>query len=426
MPPFRFIAALIFFAGGEFVMLGAEPAGFSEPVHEIQTLLSLVERRLALMPEVAAWKFTRGQGVVDEQRERDVLARWEASAGALGVERQAGRKFMEEQIFAARALQELLISDWRSGRSATPTARDLQREIRPELDRVGLAMLAAVRNAAADGAISSAPPQVEEAMRAICRRHGLPGETAARMSAAITGLRVEGAATLAGLRQAGVLRVGLTGDYAPFSEERGGELLGLDVELARDFAASMGLRVRFVRTSWSQLMDDLAAGRFDLAAGGISVTPERRACADFGPPLLTDGKTPIARCADRGRFGTLEEINFPGVRVIVNPGGTNERFARENFPRASLRVFPDNRTIFAEILEGRADVMITDGIEVKLQSSRHPGLCGTRAEPFTRSEKAWMLPPGAELTAEVGEWLRPRLASGEIARRLNGAIGGAR
>ena len=89
-----------------------------------------------------------------------------------------------------------------------------------------------------------------------------------------------------------------------------------------------------------------------------------------------------------------------------------------------FRSFPDNRAIFGEILAGRADVMITDGIEVRLQAARQPGLCGTRKEPFTKSEKAWMFPRGAELAAEAGRWLSPRVAAGDVARRLDAAIAG--
>ncbi|MFM7750578.1 MAG: arogenate dehydratase, partial [Opitutaceae bacterium] len=81
---------------------------------------------------------------------------------------------------------------------------------------------------------------------------------------------------------------------------------------------------------------------------------------------------------------------------------------------------------FAEILAGRADVMVTDAVEVRLQVARQPGLCGTRAEPFTRFEKAWMFPRGAEVAAEAEGWLTPRIESGEIARRLDAAIAGAR
>ncbi len=88
--------------------------------------------------------------------------------------------------------------------------------------------------------------------------------------------------------------------------------------------------------------------------------------ADFSIPVLTDGKRPIVRCADKDRYVSVKDIDKPEVRVVVNPGGTNQRFADANFPHASVRVFPDNRAIFKEVAEGRADLMVTDGCRGRL------------------------------------------------------------
>ncbi len=399
---------------------------FADAAAEIQALVDLMERRLALMPEVAAWKHARGQPVTDAAREREVLDGWERSAAALGIERAAARAFMDVQISAAREVQERLRAEWVAGRASPPPARDLNGVIRPELDRIGAQMLAAVNDVAANGEVFGDSTKAAGILRGLRSRISISDEVAARGSGALSALRRIGTAEFGALRRTATVRVGLTGDYAPFSEERDGRLRGVDVDLAREFGAQLGVRVVFVRTTWARLMADLAAGRFDFAAGGISVTPERSQGADFGPEYFRDGKTPIARCAERDRFVTLEAIDQPGVRVIVNPGGTNERFARENLRRAEIRVFPDNRTIFGEILAGRADVMITDGIEVRLQAARNQGLCGTRPEPFTRFGKAWLFPRGAALVAETERWLAPRVVAGEVARRIDAAIADGR
>ena len=91
---------------------------FADPAAEIQALVDLMERRLALMPEVAAWKHARGQPVTDAAREREVLDVWEHSAAALGIERAAARAFMDVQISAAREVQERLRAEWAAGRAS--------------------------------------------------------------------------------------------------------------------------------------------------------------------------------------------------------------------------------------------------------------------------------------------------------------------
>jgi len=217
----------------------------------------------------------------------------------------------------------------------------------------------------------------------------------------------------------GTLRVGSTGDYKPFSYRVAGSdrYIGLDIALAEGLAKSLGVKLQVVPTTWSALMGDLADDRFDLAMGGISVSLERQKKAFFSIPTLRDGKTPIARCDDVRKYQTLADIDRPEVRLIVNPGGTNERFARANAPHATLTVFPDNVAIFDRIAAGAADVMITDAIEARLQQRLHPKLCAIHPEaPFDFSEKAILLPRDVVLKAYVDQWLHQEIESGDFAR----------
>ncbi|QTZ94874.1 transporter substrate-binding domain-containing protein [Streptomyces auratus] len=207
----------------------------------------------------------------------------------------------------------------------------------------------------------------------------------------------------------GVLRVCTTGDYRPFSyrDPGTGRYRGVDIEMARDLAKSLDARPRYVATTWARLVGDLSAGRCDIAMGGVSVTLARARSAYFSEPTRTDGKTPLVRCTDKDRYRTLRQIDRPGTRVIVNPGGTNEEFARSHLKHATLTVHPDNTTIFDEIIAGRADVMMTDASETRYQAKIHPQLCSLHPDkPFTFSEKAYALPRGDdEFKAYVDQWV---------------------
>ena len=108
------------------------------------------------------------------------------------------------------------------------------------------------------------------------------------------------------------------------------------------------------------------------------------------------------RDADGDRYATLALADQPGMRVLVNPGGTNERFVRAKFRQASVQVVPDNRAVFAALEAGAGDLMVTDDVEVALQTQVHPALCRATPLLFEPSTKAVMIAPDATLTGEVG------------------------
>ncbi len=205
----------------------------------------------------------------------------------------------------------------------------------------------------------------------------------------------------------GVLRVGTTGDYKPFTflNKETGKFEGLDIDLAENLAKSMGVKAEFVQTAWPNLMKDFEADKFDMAAGGVSITLDRAKKGYFSIAMMREGKTPIARCTDKDKFQTIADIDKPGVRVVVNPGGTNERFARANVKAADIRVHNDNVTIFKEIADGKADLMMTDSSETLYQQKLNPSLCAIHPEkPFDFAEKAYWLQRDVAFKQFVDQW----------------------
>jgi cyclohexadienyl dehydratase len=371
----------------------------------------LAHKRLTIMRDVAAHKWINGIPVEDGAREARVLENAESAALRFGLDVAATRVLFEAQIEAAKEVQGYWFERWSEG-DAPDAAPDLVGELRPRLLALGDQILAGL---AAEPCCAEPIPPLE----------GL-GETSRR--------RLDGALRdverypnrLEQVRRSGVLRIGTTGDYPPFSYRVADDrpFAGADVDLGRLLAQHVGAEVRFVLTSWPTLMEDLAAGRFDLAMSGVSRTAGRERVAAFTRAYHVGGKTPIARCSQRDRFSSLAQIDRPGVRVIVNPGGTNELFVYTNLTRADKVLHTDNRSIFLALIEGRADVMITDRIEVRLQTRLHDGvLCATTPRNFNRQEKAYLLPRDEAWRAYVDEWVGRMLAQGAVERAMARHLG---
>lgn len=404
----RLAPALLLVVCCASITAAGAPAG--RPDDTPLRLYDLIAARLSLMRDVAAYKWIHDLPIEDVDREAVVIEAAQTDGLRRLLRPESVKPFFALQIEAAKDIQRYWFERWRT--DAAPTeAPDLAADVRPRLLTLGSDIVDALGGwnaAAADRA----------AFHEVVTVAGLTDARVDQLFDALVEIR-RFDDRLAQIRATGMLRVGTTGDYAPFSHAADGAFFeGIDIDLARDLAEALNARVVFVRTSWPTLLDDLATGRWDIAMSGISRTDARAREGSLSDPYFVGGKTPIARCADRERFNSLEAIDAPGVRVIVNPGGTNEAFVDAHIVRATKLLHPDNRTIFDALVAGTADVMITDQIEVALQTRRHPELCGTMAGTLTRQEKGFLMPRDDVWKDYVDVWLASRLEAGVVERLI--------
>lgn len=220
------------------------------------------------------------------------------------------------------------------------------------------------------------------------------------------------------------LQVGLSGDYPPFCEVDGaGEdwkgYSGFDAELLRKLEADLGWSLRPARYEWPRLALAMAEGRFDLAACGVTVRPDRAASMVFSRPYATSGAVAVIRAGLANRAGGLAGLNRPGVRIGVNAGGHLERVARQRFDRASIHTLTDNRQLRNVLESGSVDAVISDVHE----AARWPNVIALG--PFTQDLKALALPLDRLREREaVNVWLAGLEASGWLSaqRRRLGVV----
>lgn len=186
------------------------------------------------------------------------------------------------------------------------------------------------------------------------------------------------------------LRVGTSGDYAPFSsrDERG-TVRGFDAEIAEALARDLGLELEWVTFRWPTLQQQIQNGEFDLAMGGVTWQPTR---AVLGY---------LTRSVARG--GPCVLGNDQARRVAVNRGGVLEAWARSHFGDREIVTVDENHTLPELLASGRADAIVTDSFERK--SFERPGQ-NVRCEPALSRKVYWLAPEHAELARRIEEWLR--------------------
>ena len=225
----------------------------------------------------------------------------------------------------------------------------------------------------------------------------------------------------------GTIIFGTTGDYRPLSfREDDGTYWGFGIEVAKEIALRLGVEITFAPTSWPTLTSDVLAEpqKFDLAIGGITITDARREMMRMSDGYLANGKTILCRAADVQRFKSLADIDKPEVRVMVNPGGLNEKFANENLTHATIIVHPRNEEIPTLVAEGHADVMITEITEAPYYVQTDNRLAAPLLnEPFNHGEIGVLMQKGQDDLLQMANATIRQMKSDGTLRQLHEKYG---
>ncbi|GAA2727583.1 amino acid ABC transporter substrate-binding protein [Cellulomonas aerilata] len=166
-----------------------------------------------------------------------------------------------------------------------------------------------------------------------------------------------GGSSAGGPLESGVLTVATEGTYRPFSfhDEGTGDLTGYDVEVVTAVAEELGVEVEFQETQWDAIFAGLEAGRFDLIANQVSITPEREAQYTFSEPytvstgviVVPQDETSISSFADLDGKTTAQSLTSNWYTLAEESGADIE--AVEGWAQAA-----------ALVEQGRVDATVND------------------------------------------------------------------
>lgn len=401
-------------------------------------LYSLINQRLGLMRDVAAYKWIHALPIEDLAREKVVLDKSLAQARELGLEANQITAFFQQQIYLAKLIQRGFHLQWQQPESQfqpTSQAPDLT-DTRKQLISLGNKILKQL-------AAQTKGHSFNDFSKVLTAPFISPQDKALLFKTVTAVNPQRYPSRLDKVLAEGILTIGTTGDYAPFSfspsfskgaaDQEANKLvgfsqpaIGIDIDLGKHLAETLQVYPLFLQTSWPTLLKDLNGGDFDILMSGISKKLFRQRHGFFSSSYHEGGKTPIARCSEAKQFDSLKAIDRPNVTVIVNPGGTNQRFVNEHIKQAKVLLHQDNRTIFQRIVAGDADVMITDKIEVELKSREFKNLCGTLdGKTFDYSAKAYLMPRDSVWLAYVNTWLEQVIKTGLLTETIQAHLQGS-
>ena len=220
------------------------------------------------------------------------------------------------------------------------------------------------------------------------------------LSIALFALTCSGAAhadKLANIQKEGVLRVGTTGDYKPFSFFDGKAFQGYDIDVAEHLAKKLDVKLELVPTTWKTLISGLEQNKYDIAMGGITRRMDRQLRAEQTQGYMSFGKCFLVAKGKSEQFDSLSKVNQASVRLGVNIGGTNETFANANLAQANFTRYENNLDVPKALARGEIDVMVTETPEALFYQVADPSLEAVRCDdPFTKGQFGYLIPKGEQ------------------------------
>ncbi|MCB8976056.1 MAG: transporter substrate-binding domain-containing protein [Ardenticatenaceae bacterium] len=200
------------------------------------------------------------------------------------------------------------------------------------------------------------------------------------------------------VQAAGVLRVGLDPTYPPFEVDEGGNLVGLDIDLARAIANDLGLDVQFVYFGYDGLYDALATDQVDVLISALVIIPEKTRDFSYSEPYFNAGEILIVP-TDNNTIETMADLS--GKTVAVELGSLGHVEATEWAKRVAdleIMTFSTADEAITAVQESTAHAALTDAISGRLFLRNHDDLKrlpeSVTLEPFAlvvRSEDEQLL-----------------------------------
>lgn len=191
------------------------------------------------------------------------------------------------------------------------------------------------------------------------------------------------------IKKRGYLSVAMEPGYMPFEmKTKNGELIGFDVEMAREFAKKLGVDVKFQETAWDGIIPALMTkdgddSPVDLIISGMTITEERSQKVNFTQPYFNTGQTFFVGKANPKNIKSWQDLNQEGVIIATKLGVTGEFACKKLFPKATLKLFKTEADAAVEVQQGKAHAMVYDQPYVAAYVKKNPEAVTAFLEPFT-------------------------------------------
>lgn len=149
--------------------------------------------------------------------------------------------------------------------------------------------------------------------------------------------------------------------FAPYEFYQNGEIVGVDIDIAKEIAKELGKKLVVKDVSFDFLINEVKSGKADFAAAGISITDERKKQVDFTDEYTVSNQVVVVK--KDSPITSFDEIS--NKKIAVQLGTVADLYVSDNYPDATLVQHKKYLSAVEDIKAGKADCLIMDELPAK-------------------------------------------------------------
>lgn len=157
--------------------------------------------------------------------------------------------------------------------------------------------------------------------------------------------------------------------FAPYEYYEGGEIVGVDIDIANEIANYMNKKLVVKDIDFDSIINELNSGKADFGAAGMSITEERKKEVDFSVEYVVSNQVVIVR---ENSNITMNDID--GKRIAVQLGSVADSYVNNNYKKANIIEQKKYLSMVEALKANKVDLIVMDNLPAKEILKENSGL----------------------------------------------------
>ena len=213
-----------------------------------------------------------------------------------------------------------------------------------------------------------------------------------------------------------MITVALENAFMPFNGIDGatGEAIGWDYDALREICERLNCRLDFVAAPWQGMLEAVSRGDFDMAADGITITPERARLVAYSDAYMAVGER-LALRHDDSRFADVAAFVESEALIGAQAETTNFAAAVDLVGKTRVLGFDEFGAAMDALISGEVDGVLVDEYAGQGFSGAHADSVRLLPDQLSVGELGFVFPPGSDLIQPINRALESMRSDGALA-----------